>query len=171
MKTPPRRRFLGLLGSLAGAGLLAACASLRLQKPEVALADIRLLDASLLEQRFVLTLRVTNPNKVEIPIEGLNFDLALNGQHFAKGVSNQPTVIPGLGEGRVEVTATTGLAAFLRQFKALGKGHEKIAYRLQGRLVTGSFGGIDFDQQGELALPRGAGEGGSGPSRAPSEQF
>ncbi len=170
MLNPSRRRLAGLAVAMLGLTALGGCAGLRLgmQKPEVSVANIRLLDGNLLEQRFLLTLRVMNPNTSEIAIEGLTFKVDLNGQPFAKGVGNQPVVIPRLGEAMVEVTATTGLGGLLRQFKAF-KGREKVDYRISGRLVTGNFGGIDFDQTGEVELPKGLGEAGGG--KGPVEKF
>ena len=170
MLKPSRRRLAGLAVAMLGLTALGGCAGLRLgmQKPEVSVANIRLLDGNLLEQRFLLTLRVMNPNTSEIAIEGLTFKVDLNGQPFAKGVGNQPVVIPRLGEAMVDVTATTGLGGLLRQLKAF-KGREKVDYRISGRLVTGNFGGIDFDQTGEVELPKGLGEAGGG--KGPVEKF
>ncbi|WP_298601038.1 LEA type 2 family protein [Zoogloea sp.] len=170
MLNPSRRRLAGLAVAMLGLTALGGCAGLRLgmQKPEVTVANIRLLDGNLLEQRFLLTLRVMNPNTSEIAIEGLTFKVDLNGQPFAKGVGNQPVVVPRLGEAMVEVTATTGLGGLLRQLKAF-KGREKVDYRISGRLVTGNFGGIDFDQTGEVELPKGLGEAGGG--KSPAEKF
>jgi LEA14-like dessication related protein len=168
-----RRRFAALAAASLGVTLVGGCAGLQLgmKKPDVAVVNIRLVDGNLLEQRFLLNLRVTNPNTTEISIEGLTFAVDLNGQPFAKGVSNQATVIPRLGDGIVEVTATTGLASFLKQFKAFGKGREKVEYRIKGRLVTGNFGGINFDQTGEVGLPKGLGEPADGGHRPGSEKF
>lgn len=170
MLNPSRRRLAGLAVAMLGLTALGGCAGLRLgmQKPEVSVANIRLLDGNLLEQRFLLTLRVMNPNTSEIAIEGLTFKVDLNGQPFAKGVGNQAVVVPRLGEAMVEVTATTGLGGLLRQLKAF-KGREKVDYRISGRLVTGNFGGIDFDQTGEVELPKGLGEAGGG--KGPVEKF
>ena len=69
----------------------------------------------------------------------------------------------------VEVTATTGLGGLLRQLKAF-KGREKVDYRISGRLVTGNFGGIDFDQTGEVELPKDLGEAGGGRARRRSSE-
>ena len=172
MLNPSRRRLAGLAAAMLGLTALGGCAGLQLgmKKPEVSVANIRLLDGNLLEQRFLLTLRVMNPNTSEIAIEGLTFKVDLNGQPFAKGVGNQPVVIPRLGEAMVDVTATTGLGGLLRQFKAF-KGREKVDYRISGRLVTGSFGGIDFDQTGEVELPKGLGEAGGTGGKSPAEKF
>lgn len=164
-----RRRFVVL--AVAGA-LLGGCAgsTFRPLKPEVSVADIRGEGGNLLEQRFLLTLRVTNPNRFEIPVEGLSFALDVAGEPFARGVGNKPVTIPALGEALVEVKATAGIAGLvMRQFKNLGKGLDKLEYRLKGRLVSGNFGGYDFDQKGELDPAKLLRDG--RPAKAPSEQF
>ena len=106
----------------------------------------------------------------EIPVEGLSFTLDVAGEPFARGVGNKPVTIPALGEALVEVKATAGIAGLvMRQFKNLGKGLDKLEYRLKGRLVTGNFGGYDFDQKGELDPAKLFRDG--RPAKAPSEQF
>jgi len=173
IKLEGRRRFVWLAAAGLGLGMVGGCAGLQfgMKKPEVSVASIRLLDGNLLEQRFMLTLRVTNPNTSDISVEGLSFTLDINGQHFARGVGNQPVVIPRLGEATLDVTATTGLAGFLRQFKELMKGRDTLEYRIKGRLVTGNFGGIDFDQTGEVGMPKGQGEPAGGSRTPPTEKF
>ena len=69
------------------------------------------------------------------------------------------------------MTATTGLAGFLRQFKELMKGRDTLEYRIKGRLVTGNFGGIDFDQTGDVGMPKGPGEPAGGSRTPPTEKF
>lgn len=187
MPLPVRRSFIRRLFAGGGLLLLAGCAGLPLglEKPGVSIAGIRLLDGNLFEQRFVLALRITNPNRVEIPIEGLNFDLDLNERPFAKGVSNRALVVPRLGEATMEVTVSTGLNAWLKQLGELGKGRDKADYRIRGRLVTGNFGGFDFDRRGQVDLLRllgrfgerlekgtekGTGKG-DDPAPPPSERF
>jgi LEA14-like dessication related protein len=76
--------------------LLAACANLAglSQKPEVSLAGLKLTQLGLFEQRFSLQLRIQNPNDVDLPIDGLTFDVELNGQPFLKGVSDKAVRVP-----------------------------------------------------------------------------
>ena len=172
MKLGGRRRFVALAAAGLALSVLGACAGSRFRplKPEVSVASIRLLDGNLLEQRFLLSLRVINPNSFEIPVEGLNFTLDLNGQPFARGVSNKPVTVPQLGEALLEVTATTGLAGLWRQLKGLGKGRDKLDYRLKGRLVTGTYGDLDFDKSGEVDALKALGEPGGG-QKPPAEKF
>jgi LEA14-like dessication related protein len=143
----------------ATAALLAGCAAIPTKAPEVDLADIGIGEVGLLEQRFVMKLRVLNPNDVDIQIDGLAFELEVNGQAFARGVSNKAVTLPRLGEAMLEVDAVSSLGSLLRQFDELGKGgREAIDYRIKGRLVTGSFGSLPFEHRGEVRLPRLPGE-------------
>jgi LEA14-like dessication related protein len=136
--------------------LLSACAGLGglSQKPEVSLAGLDLVELGLFEQRFVMKLRIQNPNDVDLPINGLAFDVALNGQHFAKGLSPKPLIIPRMGEALLEVTATSNLGSVLRQIRELQKGgRDRIDYRMNGKLSLDGVGSIPFDRQGDLQMP------------------
>ena len=82
--------------------------------------------------------------------------------------TRRPSLLTLVAGALLYVTATTGLGGLLRQFKAF-KGREKVDYRISGRLVTGNFGGIDFDQTAEVELPKGLGEAGG--AKGPAEKF
>ena len=160
----PARR--GLRAALPAAALLAAllllggCAGLGIKTPSITVADISVLEASVFEQRLAIKLRILNPNKVEIPITGLTFDVDLNGEPFAKGVSNKSVTVPPLSEAVLEVTAVTGFAGIIRQIQGVARGSiDALSYRLKGRLITGSYN-LDFDEHGRLEMPKpGPGQG------------
>lgn len=134
--------------------LLPGCASLKPAKPEVALAGLELLEAGLLEQRFLLKLRLTNPGETEIAIHGLRFELELNGEPFARGVSDKAITVPRLGEAQMEVAASSDLSALLRQVRTMAKsGRKALDYRLHGNLSVPIYGSIPFDRRGEVRLP------------------
>jgi LEA14-like dessication related protein len=132
---------------------LCACAA-RMEKPTVTLADLDIESVGLFEQQFLLKLRVKNPNDVDIPVEGLNFDVELNGKPFASGVSNQAVTIPRLGEAVLPVRATSNLAAFLRQWKdPESLGRPGLDYRVRGNLRVSGYGALPFDHRGQVAVP------------------
>lgn len=149
-----RRHLFGLIAVLT----LSACATLpgSLTPPEVTLADLRLIDVGLFEQRFGLSLRVVNPNNVDIPVEGLSFALELNGTSFATGVSNESVKIPRLGEAILDVQAVSSLTGLLHQLRRLSQGDQGIEYRIHGKLITdGLLGGVPFDKRGQIEWPLG----------------
>lgn len=149
-----KRRHFVVVVALCGA--LAACSGLSgiTQKPEISLAGVELVDFGLFEQRFKLGLRIQNPNDVALPIRGLSFDVELNGQHFAKGVSDQAVTVPRFGEAVLAVTATSNLGNVLRQLNELQKsGRQRADYRISGRLELASVGSIPFERKGDVAMP------------------
>jgi LEA14-like dessication related protein len=135
--------------------LVAACSALRpLDPPSVQLSDLRLLDSSgVFEQRFLLALRIGNPNPFDLPLEGLRFSLEINDAHFAQGLSNQALTIPALGEEIVTVEASTNILEIVRQILLLGKTGE-LTYAVDGEAFLGSAlgGRIPFHRRGELRL-------------------
>lgn len=133
---------------------LAACAT-RFERPSVSLAGVDIESLGLFEQRYVLQLRVKNPNGVDIPVEGLNFTVDLNGRHFADGVSNMAVTIPRMGEAVLTVKASSDLAAFLRQWRGMeSEGRSGLEYRVKGTLRVSGYGAQPFDQKGEVGLPK-----------------
>lgn len=160
----PRRRT--LLCAVAAALLTAGCASLPvgLDAPQVSLSDLSLQGGGLFEQRIGLVLRVVNPNRRELAIDGMSFELELNGKKFARGVSDRSLSIPGLGEALVDVSAVTSLGDVLRQLGSLGE-RRGIDYRLHGKVLMSGFGSLPFERKGELSLPDFAGSGAGGTSR------
>lgn len=134
--------------------LLAGCTVMS-KAPEVSLAGVDLIEFGLLEQRFGLQLRVLNPNDNDISIDGLSYELEVNGQPFAKGVSSKSARVPRWGEAVLEVSAVSNLGGLVRQLAELQKGgREAVTYRLRGRFNAGGLVGVPFDHSGEVKLPR-----------------
>jgi LEA14-like dessication related protein len=116
--------------------LLSACAGLGglSQKPEVSVAGLKLVQVGVFEQRFILKLRVQNPNDVELRINGLSVEVEFNGQPFITGLSDKGVTVPRFGEAVLEVMATSTLGSALKQLRELQKGgRERIDYRIVGR--------------------------------------
>ncbi len=139
--------------------LLAGCAGLRGDALQVSLADVSILQAGLIEQRDGFKLRFMNASESDVTIDGLAYDLEINGHSFARGVSDQLIVIPRFGEAVAEVSAVGNLAGILRQFAEFQSGRFRVEYRLSGRTGSRStFGAQSFDVQGRLSLPQAFGD-------------
>jgi len=133
---------------------LGGCSFWRLQAPSVTLVGLKAIEASLLEQRFVVQLRVQNPNGVAIPITGMSFELYLNGQLFATGVSAQPVTLPRMGEAIVEIMVVSDLASLFRQVLEWRKMKQpSLAYLIKGRLVTDAISDLHFENSGKIKMP------------------
>ncbi len=143
-----------LFAWLLALALLTGCAGLaqRPEPPIVSVADIRMGDASLMEQRFVVTLRLQNPNDFALPLRGLRYDLKLNGHAFARGVSPAAVTVPAYGEKTLQVTVTSNLLSLFRQLQALSRGGP-LKYSLAGSIgIANRHLRLPFKQSGELTL-------------------
>lgn len=123
-------------------------------EPEVRLTDIRLQPAGgIFEQPMLLVLTVRNPNDFDIPIDGLRFDLELNGRYFAQGLSDERTVIPRLGERRIAATASTNLVSMVRQMLTTAQ-NGALDYRIAGdAFIDGADGRtVPFETKGDVRL-------------------
>jgi LEA14-like dessication related protein len=135
----------------------AGCASLAsLEAPEVRVTSLQMLESApgSLEQRFAVGLRLTNPNNRAIDVDGLDFELELNGNRLARGVSDNAFELPRLGEAETLVVVTTSLFDVLRQALDLaGRSDAAMDYRVRGRLHLGSgfVRSIPFDHEGRIS--------------------
>ena len=151
MPRPSPRRH---LATLLLAVLLAGCAGLgvKTEPPRVNLVALELVEMQLFEQRYRLRLRVQNPNREAIEIEGIDFKVALNDRPFAQGVGRPESVVPGFGEALIEVVVVSTLIGLIDQLRALEQRQgEPLNYRINGRLsLSGTPFSIPFERSGEL---------------------
>ena len=133
--------------------VLAACSGLPVNAvaPKLSVADVRLRHFDLVEQRFDVRLKVENPNAFELTIEALEFELDVNGQPFAKGVSQAVTHVPASAATIVRIDAFTRSDDLVRQIKTLPPDTLKagVPYRIRGRVKTDkSSRWLPFDHAG-----------------------
>jgi LEA14-like dessication related protein len=89
-----------------------------------------------------------------LAIEGVAFDLELNGQPFAKGVGRGGIAVPPFGEGVVDAVAITTLGGFVRQLGELKAGEPALRYRLRGTItLQDRTGGVPFEMDGDGLSP------------------
>ena len=153
---PWRQRRLKSILSIVVLLVLSACASLidQEQRVKISINDMVPLDATLMEQRYLIKLRVQNRSGDPLVIDGMSFDLKLNGKAFASGVSNQQISVPAYAESLLEVKVSSTIFGIIRQFQSLEERRGKpFAYELSGSLSSpGSLFNIPFREIGEIAL-------------------
>src|SRR3954469_15393241 len=92
--------------------LLTGCSGLPRNTPrlDVTLADITPTQIGLFEQQYRVDLRVQNPSDNAIAIDGLAYQIEINGKPFARGVSDQGATVPRFGQAVLSATAVSSLS-------------------------------------------------------------
>jgi LEA14-like dessication related protein len=139
---------------IAVLALLTSCAGRsRIDPLSVTLADVKPGQIHLLEQEFLIKIRVQNASNMEIPVIGLSYRIELNGKWFAKGVSKQDVTVPAFGEVVLDATAISSLSSIITQFTQFQRGvPDKVRYRLTGQLASASST-YPFDAVDSIDLP------------------
>ncbi|WP_411969193.1 LEA type 2 family protein [Paucibacter sp. B2R-40] len=154
MSTESRRRALlaGLLPLF-----LSACATLASRDAlNVTVAGVEPMQGEGLELRFLVKLRVQNPNDASVEFNGVALELELNGKTLASGVNDQAGTVPRFGETLLEVPLTVSAFAAVRQAMGLSGAADRgeMPYVLSGKLAGGLFGTVRFKSSGTLKLPK-----------------
>jgi LEA14-like dessication related protein len=134
----------------------SGCASLQNREDivRVTIADLKPLESTLMEQRYLLKIRVQNRSRDALKIDGMSFDLDLNGKRFASGVSNQKETIPGFGESILEVKLSSTVFGLIKQFGVLqDRRNPSFDYQISGTLSSPDrMLSLPFSEQGEIDL-------------------
>ncbi len=135
---------------------LSACASFAPEPDQfkVNISSMRMLDSTLMEQRFQVSLRVMNRGRKAVSIDGMSFDIELNGKDFASGVSNEKVTIPAFSEGLVTVNVTSTIFGIIRQLHGMQQNKSgPFRYEISGSIYpSASILSIPFKEQGEIDL-------------------
>ena len=137
--------------------LLTACAGMESYRDpiRVTVSDIQVLESTLLEQLYLVTLRIQNHNEEPIAITGGSFDLEINGRDFGSGVTDQVVTVPAYSDAKVEVRMVSTVFGVLRLIQGMRERTDRsLHYEISGRLsAEGALGGLPFHEAGEISLP------------------
>jgi LEA14-like dessication related protein len=129
---------------------LSACSLFvpKLEKPTLSVVRVQMLKSDLWHQEFKVRIRVQNPNDRELPVKGIVYELDVEGQELAHGMSGDSFVVPALGEAEFDMSVSANMANML--IKLLNKGGSQVEYRIYGKisLSAGLLRSIAFDDHG-----------------------
>jgi LEA14-like dessication related protein len=141
---------------LFAALVLASCSAIptNLATPEVSFVGLRSVEASLVEQRLEVRMKVRNPNDVDLPVNGLDVDMELADEPFAHGVSAREFVVPARGEAEFDMIVTANAATALLKIANSDFESDSIGYRVKGKLSTklGLLRTIPFEESGTVPI-------------------
>jgi LEA14-like dessication related protein len=140
------RRLLVLLVALG----LTGCSVFvpKLERPTLSVVGVQLLKSDLWHQELRVRMRVQNPNDRSLPVAGIVYQLDVEGQELAHGMSGDSFVVPALGEAEFDMSVSANMANML--FKLLSRNNPQVEYRIYGKisLSAGLLRSIRFDDHG-----------------------
>jgi LEA14-like dessication related protein len=159
------RPFRAVGGVVAAVLLLAVagCATMGkdLQTPDLSLVSIQMLSTDMFAQRFKVRVLVKNPNDLELPVRGLDYQIFLMGDSFAEGVSSDRFVVPARGEAEFDMLVTTNFVSSLgRLVSRVGGGKlENLDYEIVGKVLLdkGVVRKIPFSKRGKVNISKALG--------------
>jgi LEA14-like dessication related protein len=135
---------------------LPACTGMRpgFETPTVAFTSFRMLPSTGIAPEFEIGLRVTNPNREALKLQGLAYTVSLEGKELIKGVANQLPVIEGYGSGDVTLTAAPDMLAGIQFFGDLMRSpRDTVGYTVEAKLDVGTFiPAIRVRDEGKITL-------------------
>ncbi|MDX2481982.1 MAG: LEA type 2 family protein [Desulfuromusa sp.] len=137
--------------------LIVGCAPLlpNFEEPTVNLTSFRVLPSdNSIVPTFEIGLHVTNPNRMALKLQGLSYNVELEGHRVLSGVSNQLPVIEAYAEGDVLLQAQPDLFSTISLFTdLLNQPRDKFTFNLEALLdVGGLLPKIRIQKAGELSL-------------------
>ena len=144
----------------ACAALIAGCAGIGLDsfdEPEVELLALEPLPARGMEARFLLRLRIVNPNPVKLDIDGLAYEVFLRDTKVLTGASSERVVVDAYSEGEAALEVAAGMLGSLSLLRDLMSNPTDgaIPYRLKAKISRRGIGGaLRVSREGTLDLGR-----------------
>lgn len=120
----------------------------KLEKPTLSVANIQLVKGDLWHQELKVRLRVQNPNDRALSVKGISYELTVDGEEFAHGLSGDSFVVPALGEAEFDMSVSANMASML--VKVLGQGGNTLDYQLTGKIAlsAGLLRSVPFNEHG-----------------------
>jgi LEA14-like dessication related protein len=132
---------------------LSACSLFvpKLEKPTLSVVSVQMLKGDLWHQELRLRMRVQNPNDRALPVKGLSYELDVEGQDFAHGMSGESFVVPARGEAEFDLSVSANMASML--IRVLGQGNKPVEYRITGKisLSAGLLRSLSFNEHGTFS--------------------
>lgn len=148
-------KHLAIIVLLMCSTLLTACNPLaKFQQPQVQLSNLVVLERQGFEQLFLLKLKVANPNKMALPIAGLQYQVRLNGFDVFSGNATDLPQLKAYSDSYIELPVRANLiSAGAVLASLLVSEHPSINYQLNATFdLTGVLPDFRVNEKGLVNL-------------------
>jgi LEA14-like dessication related protein len=135
---------------------LAACASLRtpVAAPKVTVERISVGGIQGADALVALSLRVENPNAIELMVQSLHFGLSVNDITLTRGATAQGETIAAGGYAVIQLETRTNMKAVLQVIALSASGRlPSLQYELDGEAIVQNGIHLPFARRGDIPLP------------------
>ena len=148
--------YMGRYAVIVLLAILTGCSALapKLEAPRLTLVSAAMTSGDIFSQTFRLRMHVQNPNDRELPVRGIDYQLFLEGDSFAEGISDRPFVVPPLGETEFDLIVRTNFVSSIGRLLSRLHGKDEVEYVIEGKVLTdiGMFKKIPFQESGTVNL-------------------
>jgi hypothetical protein len=139
---------------------LAACGTLTpgFQDPQVSITSFALApDSSGIAPRFNIGIRITNPNRVSLPLRGISYEVQIEGNRILNGASPNLPTVGAYDSADFVIEATPDLFGGARLLSDLfARQRSNLGFTFRARIDTGSLlPALRVEESGSFALPGG----------------
>lgn len=140
--------------------VFAACATLdpNYEQPTVTLSSFQVVPSDGMVPTFEIGLNILNPNPGELHLEGIVYEVSIQGHEILKGVGKDFPVVEGYSSETVKLTAVANLLSGIRLLGDLmSLDGDELQYKFEARLDTGGFfPSIRVSETGSFSLNDGS---------------
>jgi LEA14-like dessication related protein len=133
----------------------AACTSISTKPdpPVVTLETVRILSVADGRANVALVLRLSNPNRLDLIVDAIDYEATLGGRSAATGHSVRIDPLPAGGDVRVELAGRVDVAALATALMTLGS-QLPVAYTFKGTVTLHDGSVLAFSRNGEIPVAR-----------------
>lgn len=138
--------------------LLSGCSTmgvLDFDDPEIELLALQPLPSQGMEARFLVKLRVVNPNAIPLAVDGMSYDVFIRDSKVLSGVSNEGLKVDAYSESVAELEVAAGMFGSLALIRDLLSNPTDggLPYKLNAKLSRSGLGGaIRVSREGIIDL-------------------
>ncbi|WP_020396726.1 LEA type 2 family protein [Thiolinea disciformis] len=144
-----KKMVLGWALALAGCSAMGPASNF-IQAPKISIQDASVQNISLMQGTGLVTLQITNPNPVPIPLEGVQYNLRLNGAQVASGAQRQSMHLMPNQPMAVQIPIQLNLQQIMQLAPNLWRS-QQVQYELDGAVQV-PYLSIPFQRQGEIGV-------------------